>query len=165
MTLKPLRDVMQSLTPSRMSKLSQPIEENTESTREILKKMALASYTRLQSAKMHMPPIEPKALMVILDRMFTVLPMPDPAALIIWREKIEHYPESVIQNTVESLIETYKYPSPPSIAHFLEIAEADAGYKEWSVCMKNAEQIEASYAKHYEDFRLRAGRPDQDQCP
>ena len=66
-----------------------------------------------------------KATTVLLDRLFSVLPMPPTAGLKVWIEILEVYPADVLKRAIDRVIATHKWGAPPLPAQVVEAAEAD----------------------------------------
>jgi hypothetical protein len=77
-------------------------------------------------------PAGPKATAVLLDKLFTAVPMPGEEVLAVWIEFIEGFPADEIAAGVDAVIRSHRWPHPPLIADLLcKIRESDLHQERW----------------------------------
>ena len=82
-----------------------------------------AAKTELENLKSVLVLADEKETAVHLDRLFSTLAPPPEAAMREWFRQLK-YPGWALEEAVTNVIRTHKYPSPPSIADFIEKADA-----------------------------------------
>ena len=78
-------------------------------------------------------PIGREGVVVLLDRLFAVLPLPPttegvPDPLAIYVDRLEQYPADVLARAVDEVIDTHKWNTPPKPAAIVIAAKSDAEY-------------------------------------
>lgn len=76
-------------------------------------------------------PASPEAVAVLLDRLWTTLPMPktrgksgeiepDRAAIAEWKRHLSPYPEDLLAKAVDEVVKSHKWESSPKIAQVVD---------------------------------------------
>lgn len=80
----------------------------------------------LAHAEAAVQPCGRKALVVLLDRLWTICPMPTTEALRVWVETLEKYPEDLVKAAIDRVIETRTWErDPPMPAHVVSHLRED----------------------------------------
>jgi hypothetical protein len=75
-------------------------------------------------------PAGAKATAVMLDRLFSVLPMGNADGLPVWIELLQDLPADVLRRAIDEVIRRHRWNTPPTIADVVAAADEDDEYQE-----------------------------------